>query len=451
MNAFGAIFLLITAAAMLALPRRWAALPLLMGACYISPAQNVLLGPFHFTVLRLLLLIGGTRAMMRHERLPGGLNALDWLMVAWGAVTLGTSVFHKPFGDVLVYRLGIVYNAFGMYFLIRVYCQDTEELIQLLKIIAFLLVPVALEMINEKRTGRNLFAVLSGIPDAVEVRDGKLRANGPFGHAILAGTVGALCLPLMIGIWRQHRRPAIIGLAACLTMVIASKSSGPLMSLVIAVFALLLWRWRHLTRQMRIAAVLGYILLGIVMKDPPYFLMARIDLTGSSTGWYRAQLIRSAFQHFDEWWFAGTDHTRHWMATGLIIEDQADIVNHFLAQGVNGGLLLMGITIGWFWIAFRYVGRSLQLRREGPFAERFLIWSLGSSLFASAVTCLSVSYFEQSVMFLYFNLAAIGSIYAFALAEARGGSCSDFNVSRPAHSGSPQVVTAPQPEGGFVV
>ena len=115
MNAFGIIFLLITAAAVLGLPRRWAPLPLLAGACYISPAEEFLIGPFHFTVLRLLLLAGAIRALARHERLPGGLNTLDWLIIAWGAVTLGMSVFHKPFNDVVVFRLGMVYNAFGMY------------------------------------------------------------------------------------------------------------------------------------------------------------------------------------------------------------------------------------------------------------------------------------------------------------------------------------------------
>jgi hypothetical protein len=149
--------------------------------------------------------------------------------------------------------------------------------------------------------------------------------------------------------------------------------------------------------------------------------MARIDLTGSSTGWYRAELIRSALAHLKEWWFAGTDYTRHWMATGLTINDtDCDIVNFYLAQGVMGGLPLMTVFIGWFWIAFRYVGRSLQLQSEAAATEPFLIWSLGSSLFASAVTCLSVSYFEQSVFFLYLNLAVIGSLYALASAKARG-------------------------------
>ena len=243
---------------------------------------------------------------------------------------------------------------------------------------AWLLVPVALEMVNEKLTGRDLFRTLSGLPDAVEAREGKWRANGPFAHSILAGTVGALCLPLMIGIWRRHPRTAKIGLAACLTMVVTSSSSGPLMTLAADVLALGLWRWRHLTRQMRIAAVVGYLLLDLVMKSPPYFLMERIDLVGGSTGWYRAQLIKSAIAHLNEWWFAGTDYTRHWMDTGLIINDtDCDIVNYYIFQGVTGGLLLMGITIAFYWTGCRYAGRALQLRAGAPFDDRFLIWALG--------------------------------------------------------------------------
>ena len=448
MNGFGLTFLLIAAAAMVALPRRWAPLPLLAGACYMTPAQDLLIGPFHFTVLRLLLLVGVIRAIARHEGLPGGLNALDRLILAWGAVTLGMTLFHKPFNDVLVFRLGLVYNAFGIYFLFRLYCQTPEELSGLLQMTAWLLVPVALEMVNEKLTGRNLFAVMNGLPAEVEVRDGKLRANGPFAHAILGGTVGALCLPLMIGIWRRHPRAAKIGLAACLTMIVTCNSSGPLMSLAAAGFALGLWRWRHLTRQMRIAAVVGYVLLALVMHDPPYFLMARIDLTGSSTGWYRAQLIRSCIAHLNEWWFAGTDYTRHWMETGLIINDtDCDIVNYYILQGVTGGLLLMGITIAFYWIGFRYVGRSLQLRAQAPFDDRFLIWALGSGLFANAVTSLSVSYFDQSVMFLYLNLAVIGSLFAHALAEARGPTAHIPASSGPALEQNPEPNPPWQPAG----
>ena len=318
MNAIAFAFLLVNAVALFALPRRWAALPLLAGACYMTAAQSINIGPLNFTVLRLLLLIGAVRAVVRQERIPGGIIGLDKIVLAWGAVLLWSSFFHAPFKDALVFRLGAVYNVLGFYFLVRIFCRDIEDAKQLIKITAFILVPVALEMINEKLTGRNLFAVFGGVPEAVQVRDGKLRAQGPFGHAILAGSVGAMCIPLMIGIWRQHARAAKIGILACLAIVIASKSSGPLMSTAVGVFALALWRWRHLTRQMQIAAVIGYIVIDLIASRPAYYaILNRIDLTGSSTGWHRAELIKQAFAHFGDWWFAGTDYTRNWMPYGV--------------------------------------------------------------------------------------------------------------------------------------
>jgi len=306
MNALALIFLLLNGVAMLALPRRWALLPLLIGACYMTGDQSLNLGPFHFTVLRLLLMLGVIRSLARHERLPGGINGLDLTLLIWGGWLLCSSVFHQPFLEALVFRLGAVYNTLGIYFLIRIFCQDTEDMIQLIKLTAFLLVPLALEMINEKLTGRNWFAIFGGVPETVMVRKDELRAQGPFGHPILAGTVGALCVPLMIGIWRQHALVAKIGLAGCLGMVIASKSSGPLMTMAVGVFALGLWRWRHLTSQLRIAAVLGYLLISLVASRPAYYaLLNRIDLTGSSTGWHRAELIKQSINYLNEWWFAG--------------------------------------------------------------------------------------------------------------------------------------------------
>ena len=448
MGIFAVIFLLLNAVAMMMLPRSWALLPLLMGACYMTNAQSIILGPFHFTVLRLLVLIGLIRTLARGERLPGGLKGLDWLILIWGAWAVCSSAFHSPFTEVLVFRLGMVYNAFGIYFLIRMFCQTTGELTQLMKITAFLLLPVALEMVNEKLTGHNAFALLGGVPDAVMLRDGKLRAQGPFGHPILAGTVGAMCVPLMVGIWRQHRLPATVGIAACLAMVWASTSSGPLMSVAVSVFALGLWRWRHLTRQMRIGFVVGYILLDIVMKDPAYFILARIDLTGSSTGWYRAQLIRSAFAHLNEWWLVGTDYTAHWMISALpTAPNSCDLTNQYLYYGVWGGLPLMFIFIGILWVAFRYVGQSLRLRAQAPFDEQFLIWSIGAGLFSHAVTCISVAYFEQSIMFLYLNLAAIGSLHAAALAKKHEEGFSTSGFTKLVREEQPERATNLLPKG----
>src|SRR5437868_2667170 len=150
MNAFAALLMVICGIGMLGLPRRWALLPLLVGACYMTNAQTINLGPFHFTVLRILVLIGFIRAKSRGEYIAGGLKALDWLVLAWGAWMLFASFFHRPFGEALVFRLGSVYNVLGFYFLVRTFCRDTNDLVQTIKITALILAPVALEMINEK-------------------------------------------------------------------------------------------------------------------------------------------------------------------------------------------------------------------------------------------------------------------------------------------------------------
>jgi len=419
MNNSAIAFLAITVALLLLLPRRWAPFPLLMGACYMTFAQVIEIGPLHFTVIRILVFVGFVRVLLRRERPAGGFCSMDWLMIVWGAWALCSSAFHQAPQAALITRLGLAYNALGIYLLIRCFCQNRADVERLIKMTAILLVPVSLEMLIEQISHRNLFSVFGGVLDVPAVRNERFRSQGPFAHAILAGTVGAVCVPLMIGIWRKHRCVAMIGIMACLLMIVTSASSGPLMSLIFGSFALILWRWRHLTRQMRIAAVLGYVFLDLVMKAPAYFLIARIDLTGGSTGWHRARLIQSSIEHISEWWWAGTDYTRHWMPTGVSWSpDHTDITNHYLLIGVIGGLPLMLLFIMIVWRGFRSVGETLLLSALVPVNDRFLIWAAGASLFAHTVTFIAVSYFDQSFLFLYLTLAIITSLRAAALAES---------------------------------
>ena len=182
------------------------------------------------------------------------------------------------------------------------------------------------------------------------------------------------------------------------------------MSAVFAIGALFMWHWRHRMRLVRWLAVLGYIGLDLIMKAPPYYLIARIDLTGSSSSWHRAALIESAFAHLSEWWFAGTDFTSHWMAYSRT-ENQIDVTNHYLRMGIDGGLLLMLLFIGVLVSGFSFVGRMLQTPELSP-QSRFMIWAFGASLFAHSVTFVSVSYFDQSFVFFYLTLAVIGSVWA---------------------------------------
>jgi hypothetical protein len=272
-----------------------------------------------------------------------------------------------------------------------------------------LLVPLAAEMVYEHLTFHNLFSVLGGVGPTPQLREGHIRALGPFAHPILAGTVGAVTLPLTIGMWHRHRKSACIGAVACITIVLASRSSGPFMSALVAMAALGMWHFRSHMRLLRRLTVVMYIVLDVSMKVPPYYLMDRIDISGGSTGWHRARLIESSLEHISEWWLIGTDYTRHWMPTGVSWNlRHTDITNHYLQMGVWGGLPLMFLFIAALVKGFSFVGARM-VDEATPAQDRFLIWSLGASLFAHVATCISVSYFDQSVFFIYLTLASIAS------------------------------------------
>jgi hypothetical protein len=405
------LLLLLLAAAWLlfTLPPRLASLPLIAGAAYIGCFFQIEIGPAHFTASRILVGVGLLRVMVKGERIAGGFNSLDRLMIAWALWNACSSFFHVA--GALMFRLGMVLDTVGVYFLFRVFLRDAEDVRAIYKIVCIVLVPLGAAMMFEKITGRNCFEMLGGAPGAAELRNGHFRARGPFIHQILGGSVGAVCFPMALALWRQEPNVALAGLAGAICVVVASGSSGPVMIALSVFLAMGLWKVRGQLRRLRWLAVLLIIALDIVMNDPVYYLMARIDITGGSTGWHRAALIDSAIKHFDTWWFAGTDYTRDWMPTGIQAnETNSDITNHFLAMGVWGGMPLMLLFIWVLGVAFAAVGRALRSESKTD-DQRFLIWTLGATLFGHVTAFLSISYFDtQSVVFLYLVLAAIGSL-----------------------------------------
>lgn len=371
------------------------------------------LGPFHFMSIRLLVVVGVLRVIIRGERLTGGMNGLDWLMIVWAAWALMSSVFHDNTSGVLVNRLGLVFNACGIYFLLRVFCQSLRDVVTLCRLTAILLVPLAIGLLVEMVTAYNAFSVFGAVSEAPEIRQGRVRAQGPFAHSILTGTVGAVCLPLMVCLWQRYRKTAVAGMIACIAIVFASASSGPIMTAFAAIGGLLMWTWRNHMRLFRWLAVFGYVGLDVIMNAPAYYIISHIDLTGSSTSWHRAALIEAALAHLSEWWLAGTDFTRHWMPYGVVWnENHIDITNYYLRMGVDGGLPLMLLFIAKLAIGFHFVGRALKQLPDASFQPRFMIWSLGISLFAHSTAFISVSYFDQSVVFIYLILAAISSVWS---------------------------------------
>jgi hypothetical protein len=432
MNALGLGFLVLAAMLVVALPRRLAVLPILASAAWMTGGQMIDIAGATFTIPRVLVAIGVLRLLMRGEQLAGGFRALDLAMFTWAAVLLGTSAFHTS--DAWLFRSGIIWTELGCYLLFRAWLTSAEDVLRTFRMTGLLLLPVAILMLLEKSSGYNIFGLLGGVSEYSPVREGHVRATGPFAHPILAGSVGAACFAAGCAQWLYSRRAALLTAVVGLAIVFASTSSGPVMMVLFFAAAIAVWPARWHMGMVRVMIALGIGGLAAVMKDPVYFLMARIDISGGSQGYYRAQLIRSSIEHLDEWWFAGTDHTRHWMSSGIHANDRhADITNHFLAMGVMGGLVLVALLVLILCIAFRDVGRGLRTEPQGATPQAILKWCCGAMLFSFLANFFTISMFDQSIMFFYLLLASIQALGASSLEQEMPQS--SMSQSNPVHVG----------------
>jgi len=209
----------------------------------------------------------------------------------------------------------------------------------------------------------------------------------------------------------------IAGLAVVSSLVVTltSASSGPALAALAGIVGLLAWHRRQWLRAVRWVIAIGLVTAHLVMKSPVWYLMARVDVFGGSTGWHRAWLIDTAVRHFSEWWLLGIKNSGVWDPM------LADVTNQYLVEGFDGGILLMLLFILIIVLCFRAVGIAVR-RTEGiePFSSRFAIWALGASLFAHVLGFLSISYFDQNSVMWSLLLAMISTSTApYLLARGR--------------------------------
>lgn len=405
MNPLGALLTLLFSLVVFAAPRRYALLGVVGADCYVTQGQMVEIGGFHFTTIRLVFLVGIIRAIVRRDFKEMEFNAIDKCLAAYVVSSL---IIVAIGAGGIVYQLGCSYDILLPYFLFRVLLKNYHEIEAFLGDMALVIVPFSLLMILESRNGNNIFSMFGGI--STMFRDGHFRAEGAFRSPITAGTLGATLMPLFVGLYLTgRRRPyAVAGILTATLIVICSRSSGPLLAYGSGLLALLFWRWRERMRRVRWIVLITLASLHLYMKAPVWFLMGHMsDMVGGG-GWYRAEIVDQAINHFSSWWLFGTTDTASWSATPLA-DNTADLTNQFVAAGVRGGLLSLIIFVALFVRCFRYLGLAMQkMRGVAPDVEIFL-WALGAALYATLVNFFSVSYFDQIDVIWYLLLAMIAS------------------------------------------
>jgi len=401
------------AAAILIAPRRFAALMMVAAVCYLAFASQWDIFGLNFTRMRIALSAGIVRVMVRREYAGLRFNQVDQSVLCF-LITVAL-IYYLGRPNHPAFAIGMIISGLGPYFFFRCQIRSAAELEEFLGRLGNLIVPLALFMVVEKVTRRNLFG-----KEWILERDGSVRSCAAFGNAITAGTFGATLMPLFAGLYwiGGHRRAALVGLAAATVITCTSHSSGPLVAFVAGVIALLCWRWRERMRLIRWSILIVLVALQIVMKAPVWYLMAKAGNLMGGTGWHRSEIINQAIVHFGRWWMMGTDDTAGWMPYTLAVDNTADITNQYLVAGLRGGLLSMILFIIIIVRCFVKLGSARGKIAAESRRTEILLWAAGSVVFAHVVNFFSISYFDQMEVIWYMLVAIIAGVTAEIL-EAR--------------------------------
>lgn len=437
-----AAWMLVAILLIVAFPRRTAIVPFLLAVFTIPVGQVIVVGGLHFTVLRVLILAGLVRAATfkvssSGRWFPDKFNPLDQVVVLWTVSTLLIINLQWMEKQVLINAVGSLVDALGGYLVIRFLIPNGESVPRTVKVMAVICAIQGACMINEQVSRINLFGLLGGVPLAVTIRDGKIRSEGVMG-CIYAGVFAGVLIPLFLWLWTKGKSPmaACAGLAGATAMVITSNASTSWMAVAGSAVGLAFWPLRKHMRLVRWGFALTLVGLHLVMNAPVWSLIARVDLTGSSSSYHRYYLLDNCIQHFKDWWLLGYKYYNLWGWS------MWDLCNQFVAVALTGGLLTLIFYIAIFKRSFGAIGTARKRVTENRGRE-WLLWCLGSVLFAHVVASFGINYPAQAMMGLFALLACI------SVATGEANETMAQTMTRPVQQEFGPALTAEKPYLSF--
>ncbi len=199
--------LVISCVVVLALNRQNAVKAIMITALFIPMGQMFVMGGLHIRFVPILIVAGLTRIILKGELSQVHFTKIDKLFVALCFASLVCTCLRGATPQ----TFGEFFNSVGAYLVFRSLTTETDDIVSALRLLALLSLGVGGVMLYEHATGRNPFYVLGGVNVFDSVRDGKARCQGPFRHALMAGSFGATLFPLMIGLWFEGSRQRLHG------------------------------------------------------------------------------------------------------------------------------------------------------------------------------------------------------------------------------------------------
>jgi hypothetical protein len=400
-----AVAMVLAIVLILFLPRKYVVIPAFLALFLIPKGQQIVFADLHFNVYRIIIMAGLARWVISARSSPraGGFNFMDRICSAFFISYFVTASLLFMETQATIKNAGDLLDGLGGYLVIRFLIRDREDILRTIKVLAGVAIISALCMLNEQRTGVNIFGLLGGLPEEA-VRDGKIRSQAAFAVFITAGTFGATLLPLLIWLWSQAKSKiiSVLGIFAATVMAVTCFASTTLVAYAAGIGALFLWPIRKWMRPIRWGIVGTVVGLHLVMHGPVWSIIEHLDLTGSSSGYQRYMLIDNFVRHFGDWWLFGAKNYATW---GWMMWDTS---NQYVAYAFSGGLLVFVLFIWVIKMAYSKLGTARKLV-EGNRSEEWLLWCLGAALFSHVVSYFGIGYFDQ-MQYAWFALLAIISV-----------------------------------------
>ena len=380
-------------------------IPLIITLLHTPYYESILLGEFRIHFIQIVVLTLVIRSITPPPK-QRNKSPIDFWIICTCLFLILPVIFRPDSNTAVIFNTKIAITYGLVYAFFRLNIQSISDYQRFAKTIVICLIPLAIEMFLETRTGHNSYSFFDTISPFTIVRNDQIRASGPFSHAILAGTVGATCLFICCSLTEKKWRYAGIVISAI--TVFACASSGPIGGLVAGVFAMLMRRKRHFIKLMLWSMPFLYVFFDLIMTRNPIYLISYIDFTGGSTSWFRARLIECSFEHLKEWWLFGTNYTRHWMPSGVSFSpEHTDITCHYIQTGVWAGLLPFTSFIMVIISSFKQMSVIIKnVDQSLPNPE----WAIGAGLFSLTISITCISMFDNSIVLFFAFTGSIASI-----------------------------------------
>jgi hypothetical protein len=370
--------------------------------------QELMIFNVNFTTLRILLFFGVLRLLMRSESRAIIWNKFDKLILSWSIIGSTVYIIQWQTFDAVINRSGTLFDLLLMYWLCRHVIRNWEDVTQAIKICALLAIITAPLIALEKLHESSYFSIFG--PVASSFHRGRFRCAGSFPHAIMMGCFWASLLPLFYIQIKTRRNKAFFWIAICsaLSNVYFSGSSTPIMTVIAIILFWPIYKYRKHGNYFLWGTGAVLFFLHLIMNNPVWHLIGRINVFGGSTGWHRFHLFDNFIKHTSEWFFWGTKSTGHW---GYGLED---VTNQYVLQGVRGGFVTLSLFVLITYLSIKIPGiLSLQSNTQ---EEKWFAWGICVTMLGHVVTFWGVSYFGQINVLLYITYALV----SFTLEKSLG-------------------------------